>query len=141
VITPPVAPAPPDVAPAPRGWSRVVSFRPDRIRLEADAPAGGYVVLVDTFDPGWKATVDGHPAEILRANVAFRAIAVTAGRHTIDLAYRPRSVAWGLALTGLTLAALAAGRIAAVRRARRAAAVESPAAESYDLRPAGPDSP
>jgi hypothetical protein len=141
VITPPVAPAPPDVAPAPRGWSRVVSFRPDRIRLEADAPAGGYVVLVDTFDAGWKAAVDGHPAEILRANVAFRAIAVTAGRHTVDLWYRPRPVTWGLALTALTLAALGVGRLAAVRRARRPATVESPAAESYDLRPAGPDSP
>jgi hypothetical protein len=120
VITPPVAPpaatAPP--APSPRGWSRIVSFRPDRIRLEADAPAGGYVVLVDTFDPGWKATVDGHAAEVLRANVAFRAIAVTAGRHTVDLVYRPRSVTWGLALTALTLAALAAGRVATARRAR-----------------------
>jgi hypothetical protein len=140
VITPPVAPpaasAPP--APVPRGWSRILSWRPDRIRLEAEAPVGGYVVLVDTFDPGWRATVDGHPAEILRANVAFRAIAVTAGRHSIDFAYRPRSVTWGLAVTALTLAALAAGRVAAARRARRRSTRSLPTLEASATTAAAP---
>jgi len=96
------------------GSSRIVSWRPDFVRIEAEAPADGYVVLVDTYDPGWRATVDGKPASIVRANVAFRAVAVTRGRHTVDFLYRPRPVVWGLTVAGLTLAgllaALAAGR-------------------------------
>jgi hypothetical protein len=91
-----------------RGSSRIVSWRPDFIRIEADAAADGYVVLVDTYDPDWRATVDGRAAPIIRANVAFRAVALTRGRHTVDFRYRPRAVAWGLAVSALTLAALLA---------------------------------
>ncbi|PYQ49397.1 MAG: hypothetical protein DMF78_18355 [Acidobacteria bacterium] len=143
VITAPVAPPAASAPPAlwPRGWSRIVAWSPDRIQLEDDARVGRYAVLVDTFDPGWKAKVDGERAEVLRANVAFRAVPVAPGRHTIDLVYRPASVAWGLALTALTLLALAAGRMAAARRSGRRAGVESAAPGSYDLRPAAPDSP
>jgi hypothetical protein len=109
VIAPPV-PAPAasgEPTPSPGGWSRIVSWRPNAVRLEAEAPVGGgYAVLVDTFDRGWRAAVDGQPAEVLRANVAFRAVRLDAGRHSIDFVYRPRSVLLGLALTGLTLVGL-----------------------------------
>lgn len=138
VAAPPREPA--GIAPI-GGWSRVVQYEPDRVRLETQAPSRGHVVLVDVFDPGWRATVDGTEVAIVRANVAFRAIPVSPGRHTIDLVYRPRSVAWGMALSLLTLMALAAGRVVAGRRAGRGARVESARLDGYDLRPAAPDSP
>lgn len=77
------------------GTSRIVQARADRVLLEAQLAAPGYVVLVETHDPGWRATVDGRPAEVLRANLAFRAVAVGAGRHQIELLYRPRWVTVG----------------------------------------------
>jgi len=85
--------------------------------------------------------VDGRPAEILRANLAFRALEVTPGPHTVDLVYRPPAVLWGLSCSALTLAALGAARLASARRTRRGAGVEYAAAERYDLRPPAPDSP
>lgn len=85
-----------------RGSSRIVEFRPDRVRLEADLDAPGYVVLVDAYDPGWAATLDGAPTPVLRANIAFRAVRVPEGRHSIVLSYRPRVVVVGLAVTGAT---------------------------------------
>jgi hypothetical protein len=108
------------------GSSRIVSWRPDFIRVEADAVADGYLVLVDTYDPGWRATVDGRAAPIVRANVAFRAVALTRGRHTVDFRYRPRSVAWGLAISALTLAGLLAMRVRGRYRRPRPVGALSP---------------
>jgi hypothetical protein len=89
------------------GTSRIVSRSADRVRIEAELGAEGFVVLVDAWDPAWRATVDGRPAEALRANVAFLAVPAPGGRHTIELRYRPAAVPWGLALSGLAVVAAA----------------------------------
>jgi hypothetical protein len=99
------------------GSSRILESRPDRVSLQADLDAPGYVVLLDGFDEGWRARVDGVDAEVLKANIAFRAVRVPAGRHVIEYVYRPRTLAWGGALTA---AALLLGGGWAVWRARRA---------------------
>lgn len=92
----------------------------DRVDLQCTLDQDGYVLLADTWDPGWRATVDGRPAEILRANLGFRAVAAPAGRHRIEMVYRPRPLAAGLAIS-------AAGWLAAaaclVRRPHRGRAV------------------
>ena len=97
------------------GSSRVVEFTPDRVKLEAELSEPGVVVLVDTFDPGWRVTVDGRPAPLLRANAAFRGVQVPAGRHVIEQVYRPWTVLWGL---GASAAALLAGVFIVARRPR-----------------------
>lgn len=96
------------------GTSRIVELDPDHVRLETDASEAGYAVLVDSYDPGWRAAVDGRSAPVLRANVAFRAVEVPAGRHTVDLTYRPRAFATGLAISVAAL--LGAGAAAARSR-------------------------
>lgn len=85
------------------------------VTLTANARKPGWLVLDDTYYPGWHATVDGRPVKIHAANVAFRAVPVPAGRHTIDFDYSPASVRWGLILSLLALAAIAAGLTRAVR--------------------------
>jgi hypothetical protein len=95
------------------GSARLVELRPDRVRIEADLDQPGYVVLVDAYDPNWTATIDGQAGEVRRANLAFRAVAVPAGRHLIDYRYRPRSVVMGLAIT--VAAALAGAGLALAR--------------------------
>jgi uncharacterized membrane protein YfhO len=81
--------------------------KPDRVVLEANLSAPGYVVLVDGYDPGWRVAVDGIPSQLRRANVAFRAVAVPAGRHTVEYLYRPSALLLGLTVSAGTLAALA----------------------------------
>ena len=74
-----------------------------------------YLVLADTFDPGWSATLDGRPVPIRPAYVAFRAVYLSEGTHTVVFTYRPAGFALGLGLTvlgvvlGLVLWALPAG--------------------------------
>ncbi len=75
-------------------------------RPESADPA--YLLLADTFDPGWSATIDGRPAPIRPAYVAFRAVALTAGKHTVEFKYCPAGFSLGLAISsmGVALAAL-----------------------------------
>jgi hypothetical protein len=75
-----------------RGASRIVETRADRVLLETQTSASGFVVLLDGFDPGWRARLDGEPAPVLRANAVFRAVAVPEGRHRVELVYRPRGL-------------------------------------------------
>jgi uncharacterized membrane protein YfhO len=86
------------------------------ISVALDQP--GWVVLADTHYPGWMVTVDGQPAPLLRANYAFRAVAVPAGKHTIVFDYHPRSFAVGSWLTGLALLTWGVAGVLGLRRPR-----------------------
>lgn len=73
------------------------------ITIDVQAPLPGYLVLADTWYPGWRATLDGDEIPILRANAAFRAVLVPEGAHTVSFAYRPRSLLWGAAVSAVSL--------------------------------------
>jgi len=88
------------------GSSRITRLEPDRVRVEAEAGQAGYLVLTDSYDRGWRVSVDGREAALLRANIAFRAVAVPQGRHQVDFVYRPQSVARGFLISTGTVAAV-----------------------------------
>nr|BAL57568.1 hypothetical conserved protein [uncultured Chloroflexota bacterium] len=87
----------------------VVDQGPNQVVLFVEAPTDGFVVLADTFYPGWQATVDSRPVPIYMANMAFRAVPVTAGPHQIVFSYRPASFTVGLWLSLVTLLAVIVG--------------------------------
>jgi uncharacterized membrane protein YfhO len=62
------------------------------------------LVLNDSFHPGWQATVDGKPVEILRANGFVRGVPVETGTHEVEFVYRPAGLRRGLPLSVLGLA-------------------------------------
>jgi hypothetical protein len=86
--------APATSASRPAGWARIVSYRNTEVVVEAESPAGGWVVLNDLWHPWWFAEVDGRPAELLKANVLFRAVAVPEGRQIVRFIFRPVAGAW-----------------------------------------------
>jgi hypothetical protein len=72
---------------------------PERVEVVVDAKTPAYLILADTFDPGWSATVDGKAAPIRPAFAAFRAVFVEKGKHRIVFTYEPAGFKPGLALT------------------------------------------
>jgi hypothetical protein len=98
--------------------SQILSLQdgPNRVTIRAALDAPGYLVLADTWYPGWQAAVDGEPAEILRANYAFRAVRLEAGEHTVEMVYRPTSVLVGEAISIAALAAVVVGLLLARKR-------------------------
>jgi hypothetical protein len=98
--------------------SQILSLQdgPNRVTIRAALDSPGYLVLADTWYPGWQAAVDGEPAEILRANYAFRAVRLEAGEHTVEMVYRPTSVLVGGALSLAALAVVVVGLLLARKR-------------------------
>jgi uncharacterized membrane protein YfhO len=88
-----------------RGSAVLRARLPDRLVVDVDASAPGHVVVVEAYAAGWQATVDGAPAPVWRANVLFRAVPVPAGRHEVEMRYRPPSVWWGAVLSAIGVAA------------------------------------
>ncbi len=66
------------------GSLRVLEKTPERLRVEAEAPDPTWLfVLRDYF--GYRTVLlDGNPVEDAPAQLAFSAVRVPAGRHTID---------------------------------------------------------
>jgi len=85
------------------GSARIAVDLPERVEVEVDAKAAAYLVLADTFDPGWSSTVDGRPAPIRPAFSGFRAVFVRAGTHRVVFTYEPAGFRSGLALTAAGL--------------------------------------
>ncbi len=80
----------PPVAAA-EGTAKIVSYRNTEVVVEVETPASAMLVLNDVWHPWWRASIDGAPAEILKANVLFRAVAVPPGRHVVRFTFHPVS--------------------------------------------------
>ena len=79
----------------------LIDYQPERVEVQTRSAAPTYLVLADSYYPGWAATVDGNPAAILPANVLLRAVPVPAGEHTVVFTFQPTGWSAGLILSGL----------------------------------------
>ncbi|MDQ2682682.1 MAG: YfhO family protein [Chloroflexota bacterium] len=77
----------------------IVSYSDDTIVLQVEAAANGMVVLSETYEKGWHATVDGEAVDVEEAYGIIRAVPVSAGSHRIVLTYDPWSLRIGFYLS------------------------------------------
>jgi hypothetical protein len=104
---------------SPDADAALVSYAPGLVAVRATCADACWVVLTETFAPGWRARVDGAAVSVLRADRALVAVAVPAGTHDVELAYRPASVLIGAPVSVLVLVALAAAALRGARLAPR----------------------
>lgn len=87
-----------------------LTLESSRILARVSLSGAGFLVVSDTLFPGWEATVDDAPTEILRVNGFLRGVRVPAGEHRVSVHYRPAAFHAGLAgsaAAGVTLLAVA----------------------------------
>ncbi len=84
-----------------KGSAKLLTYTPNMVVIETVADKDAFLYVGDTYYPGWKAYINGQETPILRANLAFRAVAVPPGRHTVIFRYIPLSFYGGMALTFL----------------------------------------
>lgn len=101
-----------------QGAARIVTENPTHLILEAQMQTPGMIVLADTWDAGWHATMQGQALPIYRVNHMLRGVQVPAGTHRIELHYWPASFQRGLYGAGLAaiLLVIWAGVIVALHR-------------------------
>jgi hypothetical protein len=86
------------------GESQIVAYGPEKVVIEASADHDCYLLLQDTYYPGWRAQVDGSKAGILRTDLGTRAVELGAGKHVVIFEFKPRSVRLGLVLSCIGVA-------------------------------------
>lgn len=100
------------------------SYAPDRLTYNVTSERGGVAVLSEVYFPwGWKATIDGNPAEIGRVNYILRAVKMPEGTHELVLTFDPDSLhtttaAARVAIIIIFAALVAAAVIPIIRRKR-----------------------
>ena len=98
----------------PAGNVRRIAEERERVEVEVDSAAGGFLVLRRAFLPIWRAEVDGRPVKPVIANLTRLAVEVPAGRHVVRLwvSRRPLHAALAgslLGIVGLLVLARAGG--------------------------------
>jgi hypothetical protein len=106
--------------PAPTaGTATYAEATPEDVRVEVDAPSPSIVVVRNTWERGWSATVDGRPAPVLRADAFLQGVPVPAGQHEVRLVYREPAIGYGIWASAIVWAVLGGIAVATIVAARR----------------------
>lgn len=76
------------------------------LEIDVDAGRTSLLVIRMSFDPGWKATIDGTPVEVVPADYAILGVRVPPGSHRVRLVYSDPTIGAGLIGSGLSLLVL-----------------------------------
>lgn len=107
------------------GTIALTHYAPNELRYKFSSQEDQLALFSEIYYPaGWRATIDGVQADILRADYAFRALAVPAGEHEIVFRFDPQSFHTGATISRVTsailwLALLGVIGVAVVRRTKK----------------------
>ena len=91
-----------------KGEVEELTYSPNHVTVKTRQTGNGFLVLLDTFLPGWTVTVDGQAQTILRGNGLYRAVQLEPGGHTLEFDYFPEGFKEGLVVSSIFLLILIA---------------------------------
>ena len=77
----------------------IISESNNRLDLQVKTSGDSFLILNDTYFPGWKAFIDGKKTKIYRAHYNFRALPLSVGTHRVEFIYDPMSFKLGAGVT------------------------------------------
>jgi hypothetical protein len=115
-----------DVEAGEPGTAQLIAEQPGELTVKVAVPGSRLLVVADSFDPNWCASIDDRPVTVERVNGDFLGCVVASGEHEVRFVFRPACIRYGrwLSLGGFALALLISG-ISGLQifiRSRRAAA-------------------
>ena len=76
------------------GSITLTDYKPNKLTYKSNSSSDQLAVFSEVWygpDKGWKATIDGQPAEHIRANYILRAMKIPAGQHEVVFEFDPQS--------------------------------------------------
>jgi Bacterial membrane protein YfhO len=86
-----------------QGQVEQVDYQSNHVTIKTRQEGNGFLVLNDTYFPGWTVTVDGQEGKILKANHYYRAVQLGPGEHTLEFDYFPEGFKEGLIASSIFL--------------------------------------
>lgn len=93
----------------------IIKYFPERVEIKTKSSTPQWLILTDTFYPGWEADIDDSPAPIYRAQFALRALFVPPGKHEVVFRYLPKPLRLGLHIAFGSLIFLLLGTILGIK--------------------------
>jgi Bacterial membrane protein YfhO len=120
------------------GIAHITSYGAEQVTIAAQSDRAAELVLSDTYYPGWKVTVNGHPTPISQVDYLLRGVAVPAGNDRIVFTYDPSSfrTGWVISLAAALVVAAALAVTIFRRRPRAGRHVRSDGPSSLSESPA-----
>ena len=102
-----------------------LSYAPKTMVQRTTAKAPTVLLLNDRFDPGWKVSIDGKAAPVLRANFLVRGVYLPAGEHTVKWHFEPKLTGFHVTLGSMVAGVLLCGFLVIAGRRSSAASTAS----------------
>ncbi len=74
-------------APEDIGQATIQRITNNTISIHTKCDQNAHLIISNSFDPNWNATVDGHPVKIQLTNLAIQSLPVPQGEHRIEMRY------------------------------------------------------
>ena len=91
----------------------------NRVTLKFDLDRDAMACLTIPYSSGWRVSVDGEPAKLVKANIAFMGVMLPKGAHTVEFSYMPKGLRLGAIISlGTLIALISVGLFLKLRRRR-----------------------
>ena len=84
------------------GTATVISYKAQEVIIKTQSSGNGFLVLSDTYYPGWKAFIDGKETKIYATNGVVRGVFISPGNHEVIFEYSPGSFKAGALISFTT---------------------------------------